>query len=428
MLIDIENHLLNNPISNKFEDEELLKNTQKKIHSYLQDMNHDKHKFAFILSYIPLSNFSAFKMVILSVVKKILLASKQNEILIIMTGSYKNKKFVEPNELKMTDKESIYLLKSYFTFEEILRLSIIKIKNYNNEKPISYAYSKAIEIIKESNIGTLLLARDNIRTLYLDALLFQSFPIIDIPFNRENLLSSYSDGVLTHFDLKFKGNKYIYKCIYNLVLNKYEINYEHYNKLFKSKPSNKIKLISVIGSNRIARALEKLDKRLLNKLLNLIISNKLVSWTIVGNSNVSDYLNINPLLDKCILNNIIEIKGSIQNIQEYISRFDIYIQPPTLSGGGRVAGVNASLAKMPVVLFNKADCEARLPLLKKAPNFEDGIILLEELLNNPDLIEIKGMENYKHLLTQTNLNDTLFNDFLSKIFINKHEKFKESLK
>ncbi|MDH2434227.1 hypothetical protein QCD60_16845 [Pokkaliibacter sp. MBI-7] len=341
------------------------------------------NRITFILSHIPFKDNSSHKDVLLSLMKSLLISSEEIEIQIIITGKYLDIHNFQQASFSYSNRIFIDSINNYLSPSEAIRVRIDLAIIDDPQSPLKSSYESTLRLIQSFMPEHVILSRDNLQTLYLDSILSESFNLIDLPFNKENGLSRFSKSIITHLDLNNTHSKKIYKFTPSIQLNELEKSYflkETKDSILKNK--SKINLISIIGADRTSRSLRNYTSEILDLFLLSIFKDKRVVWNIYGESSKDNFLGITNTLDSLIKSNRVVIKGTVDNVHEVLEDSDIYIQPPGVTGGGKVAGINAVIMKIPVVLFNHSDCQSLIGNPPYEPSIESGLIYFKKLMSD----------------------------------------------
>jgi len=365
-------------------------------------------KYLFYISDLPLSPSSSHRYVLLSLIKSILHLSAHNEVSLLVFGKFATQDG-EPRRITPITAQWPKGIENFFTShldqQEQLRFRVL----FCEEKTYFENFSSLILQTAESQAEILFFGRGNFTIPLANRLLHPYFPCVSVLFNIENNFGIFSDSVISHLKVDVSKKNAAERAA-DFFQIKLPVIFPQTGNFSEEKSTSRAEesfiLISAIGHDRISRALSRLSADIIERFLEGVFSVASIEWHIVGESSESNLSELNPRFNDLISAGRIKVISYVEDLSTYYEQCHAYLQPPGVTGGGRAGGIQAALAKLPVIRFNRCDADARLPPLVEDPTLESGLAHLERLVFDENQRSLEGELNFEAAISALNDFDT----------------------
>ena len=210
---------------------------------------------------------------------------------------------------------------------------------------------------------------------------------VRIQHSHQNSLADKTLHKIRNFFLVKKGNKYAnvnFACSklagdflfknkeYNVIRNAINVDKYIFNSETRKQMQEEYKIKDELVIGTVGRLTEQKNQQLLIKIMDYIVNQKNINAKLflVGNGHLENYLK--ELVDKYKLQKNVIFTGEVDNVQDYLQLFDVFVLPSLYEGLG-IVNIEAQAAGLPTVVSDKIPEEAYVTELITAIGLKESI-------------------------------------------------------
>ncbi|MBR6124709.1 glycosyltransferase [Candidatus Saccharibacteria bacterium] len=195
---------------------------------------------------------------------------------------------------------------------------------------------------------------------------------IRIQHSHQNSYADKPSHKIRNFFLVKKGNKYAninFACAklagdflfknkeYKIIRNAIDLDKYVFNNITRKKMQTQYGITNELVIGNIGRLTEQKNQQLLIKIMDYIVNTKKenAKLFLVGKGHLENYLK--ELVKKYNLQDKVVFTGEVNNVQDYLQLFDIFVLPSLYEGLG-VVNIEAQAAGLPTLVSDKIPKEA----------------------------------------------------------------------